>query len=122
MKKNITTEELLNLEKTYDENLTFQPVINKPKGPSTSEKSETRSRIDELCKKAVSSTSALRRITQHRNSGASMKRSTSVVSSVESEKGGVAKDKSIKILGEKLWKEIQEASLKVLWPENSSPI
>jgi hypothetical protein len=51
-----------------------------------------------------------------------MKRSTSVVSSVESEKGGVAKDKSIKILGEKLWKEIQEASLKVLWPENSSPI
>jgi hypothetical protein len=26
----MTVEELLRLEKTYDENLTFQPVINKP--------------------------------------------------------------------------------------------
>lgn len=82
----MSKEELLKLERSYDGNLTFQPVINKTAG----EKSETRLRIDELCKK-VSSSSALRRYTTHRNSGlgASLKRSASIVSSIESERGGV---------------------------------
>lgn len=46
--------------------------------------------------------------------GASLKRSGSAVSSVESERGGVIQDKSLKILGEKLDRELRLSIAKVL--------
>lgn len=98
------------MERSYDDNLTFQPVINKSK---PNEKSETRSKIDAACKK-VSSSSILKRNNRNSEMGASLKRSHSAVSSVESERGGVIQDKSLKMLGEKLDRELRLASAKVL--------
>ena len=84
------------MERSYDDNLTFQPTINKQ-------------RIDAACKKV--STSLMKK---HKRTSQSLKRSTSVVSSVESERGGVTQDKNVKLLGEKLDRDLQLACSKVI--------
>lgn len=121
MIKHLKASDMNRLERSYDENLTFQPVINKHSAKKSKRHSdnnaahsETRTRIDELCKK-VSSSSAMRRY-NHRNSvaaagkgGRSERSGGSMVSSVESERGligGVNKEKSERMLGEKLDKEL----------------
>lgn len=83
----MTKEELIELERNYDENLTFQPTINKRSSKMVtsgerSSMSESR-RIDELCKKL--SSSALRK-DPRRSSGRVSDHHASVVSSVESER------------------------------------
>lgn len=75
--------------------------------------SETRSRIDAACKR-VSTSSILKKYNRNSGLGASLKRSASAVSSVESERGGVTQDKSLKMLGEKLERELRISCSKVL--------
>jgi len=114
----LSQDELLRLEREYDENLTFQPVINKnlPNYLTVDGNQSVRGSKFEMTRMSVmSSNSALRKPrSQIRGEDT---RASMVSSSVDSD-SGLVKSKTLKasekLLGEKLEKEIKMAILEVM--------
>ncbi len=110
----MTVEELLRLERSYDENLTFQPVINKPLPHFDGSSDRENPRFLDVVRLSQHSSSALRK---PRSLFREDPRASLLSSSIDSDSGfkkSTSLKASEKILCEKLEKELKKAISEVL--------